>query len=186
MAPIVVLRGTDAAVRYYRDLLLELRERVDRGIGGLSSERIRLLWDNLPVWPELRRLADLLAGRGANFVGATYTHAWSDCTVLMGGAEPFEALARTYASVLLNRDLADRAEGLADLARRYGADGILFHADRSCRPYSIGQHGLRERLARVHGVPGIVVEADHNDPRDVAWEATANRIEAFLEGLGGE
>ena len=85
--------------------------------------------------------------------------------------------------MLLNRDLAMRAQGLADIAHRFHADGILFHADRSCKPYSLGQHGLRELLARRHGVPGVIVEADHSDPRDVAWEAAANRIEAFLESL---
>jgi benzoyl-CoA reductase/2-hydroxyglutaryl-CoA dehydratase subunit BcrC/BadD/HgdB len=183
MAPLVVLRGTEAPVRYYRMLLAELRERAERGVAGVEGERIRLLWDNLPVWPELRRLSELLGRHRANLVAATYTHAWSDCADLFQPGDPFGSAARTYASVLLNRDLRARAQGLADLARRFGAHGILFHADRSCRPYSLGQHGLREVLARDHGVPGVVVEADHSDPRDIAWESAANRIDSFLEGL---
>jgi len=185
MGPMVVLRGTDVPVRFYRRLLAELRERVERGVAGVEGERIRLVWDNLPVWSELRRLSELLGRHRANLVAASYTHAWSDCADLMQPGDPFESAAKTYASVLLNRDLAMRAQGLADIARRFHADGVLFHADRSCKPYSLGQHGLRERLARLHGVPGVVVEADHSDPRDVAWEAMSNRIEAFLEGLGG-
>lgn len=183
MAPIVALRGLPVAVEYYRGLLAELRERVERGIAGIEGERVRLLWDNLPVWPELRRLGDLLAYKRANFVAATYTHAWSECADLFGVGDPFEAIAVTYSSVLLNRDLGHRARGLADLGRRYRAHGVLFHADRSCKPYSLGQQGLRDRLAERHGVPGLVVEADHSDPRQIAWEAIATRIEAFLEGL---
>ena len=183
MGPMVILRGTAVAVRFYRELLNELRERADRGVAGVEGERIRLVWDNLPVWSELRRMSELLGRHRANLVAATYTHAWSDCADLLQPGDPFQSAARTYASVLLNRDLAMRAQGLADIARRFHADGILFHADRSCKPYSLGQHGLRELLARQHGIPGVVVEADHSDPRDVAWEAAANRIEAFLESL---
>jgi benzoyl-CoA reductase/2-hydroxyglutaryl-CoA dehydratase subunit BcrC/BadD/HgdB len=185
MGPIVILRGTPVVVRFYRALLAELRERVERGVAGIEGERIRLLWDNLPVWSELRRMTELLAKHRANFVAATYTHAWSDCADLMNAGDPFEAAARTYSSVLLNRDLATRARELADIGRRFRATGVVFHADRSCKPYSLGQHGLRERLAARHGLPGIVVEMDHSDPRDVAWEATANRLEAFLEAVGG-
>jgi len=183
MGPMVILRGTPEAIRFYRELLRELRERAERGIGGLAEERLRLLWDNLPIWSELRRLSELLGRFGANLVAATYTHAWSDCADRMQPGDPFDALARTYLSVLLNRDLATRARDLAAMARRFHADGVLFHADRSCKPYSLGQHGLREKLAREHGVPGVVLEADHSDPRDVAWEAASNRLEAFLEGL---
>ncbi|MBI5499541.1 MAG: 2-hydroxyacyl-CoA dehydratase [Deltaproteobacteria bacterium] len=185
MAPMVILRGTDVPIRFYRALLAELRERVGRGVAGVEGERIRLLWDNLPVWSELRRMSELLGRYRANFVAATYTHAWSDCADLLQPGDPFESAARTYASVLLNRDLATRARELADIGRRFGADGAVFHADRSCKPYSLGQHGLRERLAARHGLPGLVVEMDHSDPRDVAGEASANRMEAFLEGLGG-
>ncbi len=184
MAPIVVLRGLDEAQAYYRDLLGELRERSAAGVAGIEGERVRLVWDNLPIWSELRRLGDLLAARRANLVAATYTHAWSECADLFSAGDPFDAIAATYTSVLLNRDLAHRARGLADLARRYGAHGVLFHSDRSCKPYSLGQHGLRDLLAREHGIPGVVVEADHSDPRSVAWEAAAGRIEAFIEGLG--
>ena len=186
MGPMVILRGTPAAIRFYRALLVELRGRAERGVAGLVDERIRLLWDNLPMWSELRRLSELLGRFGANFVATTYTHAWSDCADLMQPGDPFQAIARTYLSVLLNRDLATRARDLAAMARRFRADGVLFHADRSCKPYSLGQHGLREHLTREHGLPGVVVEADHSDPRDVAWEAAANRIEAFLEGLAAE
>jgi benzoyl-CoA reductase/2-hydroxyglutaryl-CoA dehydratase subunit BcrC/BadD/HgdB len=184
MAPMVILRGTQVPVRFYRALLSELRERASRGVVGVQGERIRLLWDNLPVWSELRRMSELLGKYRANFVAATYTHAWSDCADLMQPGDPFESAARTYSSVLLNRDLATRARELADIGRRFHAHGAVFHADRSCKPYSLGQHGLRERLATRHDLPGIVVEMDHSDPRDVAWEASANRLEAFLEGMG--
>jgi len=34
---------------YYRMLRDELDDRVARGVGGVSDERVRLLWDNLPI-----------------------------------------------------------------------------------------------------------------------------------------
>jgi len=39
MAPIVVLRGLPVSLNYYRILLKELKERVEKGIGAITNER---------------------------------------------------------------------------------------------------------------------------------------------------
>src|SRR4030043_351474 len=78
MGPIVTMRGTREAVGFYRELAGGIRERVGRGEGAIEAERFRLLWDNLPVWHQLRPLSDFLADRGVVLVGATYTDAWTE------------------------------------------------------------------------------------------------------------
>lgn len=35
--------------------------------------------------------------------------------------------------------------------REYGATGAIFHSDRSCKPYSIGQIDLKVRLSSEEG-----------------------------------
>ena len=57
------------------------------------------------------------------------------------------------------------------------------HSDRSCKPYSIGQVDLRERLAGELGIRVLLLEADHNDPRSWAAEPGENRLAAFMEGF---
>jgi benzoyl-CoA reductase/2-hydroxyglutaryl-CoA dehydratase subunit BcrC/BadD/HgdB len=184
LAPIVALRGTQACNAYYRLLLDELRDRVARGIGGLrGEERHRLLWDNLPIWYATREITTLLATRGFNFVCTTYTNAWAEASSLIDPAEPVASAARCYSQVLLNRDLPNKLGLLARLGREFSADGAVLHSDRSCKPYSIGQVDLKDRLARDLGIRTLLLEADHNDPRAWASEVATNRLTAFMESF---
>lgn len=183
MAPIVALRGSEECNAYYRMLRDELLERVRRGVGGIREERHRLLWDNLPVWFAVRELSTLLAERGFNFVCTSYTNAWVEAGLQVDPADPLASAARAYTHVILNQDLSNRLGVLARLGREYGCDGAVLHSDRSCKPYSIGQVDLKERLARELGIRVLLLEADHSDPR--AWAAAPgeNRLAAFMESF---
>jgi len=183
MAPIVSLRGTEACNAYYRLLRDELKERVRRGIGGLRDERHRLLWDNLPIWFAVRQLSTLLAERGFNFVCASYTNAWAEAGSRIDPSDPIGSAAAAYTHVILNQDLPNRLGILRRLARDYGVDGAILHSDRSCKPYSIGQIDLKDRLVSELGVRVLLLEADHSDPRAYATEQGENRLAAFMEGF---
>jgi benzoyl-CoA reductase/2-hydroxyglutaryl-CoA dehydratase subunit BcrC/BadD/HgdB len=183
MAPIVALRGSEACNAYYRMLLDELRERARRGVGGIRDERHRLLWDNLPMWFAVRELSTQLAERGFNFACTSYTSAWAEAGARVDPADPLGSAAVAYTHIILNQDLGNRLDGLARLATEYACDGAVLHSDRSCKPYSIGQVDLKERLARQLGVRVLLLEADHNDPRAWAPEAGANRLAAFMESF---
>jgi len=184
MAPIVALRGTEECNAYYRLLRDELRHRVQRGIGGLRQERYRLLWDNLPIWFAVREVATLLAERGFNFVCTSYTNAWAEAGARIDPADPIGSAAYSYTHVILNQDLPNRLGILRRLARDYAVDGAVLHSDRSCKPYSIGQVDLRERLASELGIRVLLLEADHSDPRAWAREQGENRLSAFMESFG--
>ncbi len=183
MAPIVSLRGTEACNAYYRMLRDELRERVRRGIGGIREERHRLLWDNLPIWFATRELSTLLAERGFNFVCTSYTNAWAEAGARIDPADPMGSAATAYTHVILNQDLPNRLAILRRLAREYAVDGAVLHSDRSCKPYSIGQVDLKERLAAELGIRVLLLEADHSDPRAFALEQGEGRLAAFMESF---
>jgi len=182
MAPIVVLRGSKDAVTFYRKLKAEVEERVSRGEGAIMEERYRLLWDNIAIWFRLFRLFSLFSDAGACFVVDTYTNAWS---VSVDTDDPILGLARTYSTVYINQSLQARADLMAGLVERYGVDGMVFHSNRSCKPYSLGQYELLEEIGRRTGVPGLVLEADMCDTRLYADEPIKNRIQAFLDVLAG-
>jgi benzoyl-CoA reductase/2-hydroxyglutaryl-CoA dehydratase subunit BcrC/BadD/HgdB len=180
MAPIVVLRGTKDAVVFYEKLKNEVEERVARGEGAIFEERYRLLWDNIAIWYRLFRLFSLFTEAGACFVVDTYTNAWS---VSVDTDDPMLGLARTYTTVYINQSLQARARLMADLVERFGVDGMVFHSNRSCKPYSLGQYELLEEVSQRTGVPGLILEADMCDSRLYAEEPIKNRIQAFLEVL---
>jgi benzoyl-CoA reductase/2-hydroxyglutaryl-CoA dehydratase subunit BcrC/BadD/HgdB len=181
MAPIVALRGSEECNAYYRMLRDELRDRLSRGIGGIVNEKHRLLWDNLPMWFAVRELSTLLAERGFNFACTSYTNAWAEAGIQVDPANPMGSAARSYMHIILNQDLCNRQGILTRLARDYSCDGAVLHSDRSCKPYSVGQVDLKERLMKEMGLKVLLLESDHNDPRAWASEPGANRLTAFME-----
>jgi benzoyl-CoA reductase/2-hydroxyglutaryl-CoA dehydratase subunit BcrC/BadD/HgdB len=180
MAPIVVLRGTKDAVRFYRKLKAEVEERVARGEGAIFEERYRLLWDNIAIWYRLFRLFSLFTNAGACFVVDTYTNAWS---ASVDTSDPILGLARTYATVYINQSVQARVAEMVDLVERFQVDGLVFHSNRSCKPYSLGQYEMLEQVGARTGVPGLILEADMCDTRYFAAEPVKNRIQAFLDVL---
>ena len=182
MAPIVVLRGTKQCVDFFRKLKAEVEERIEQGLGAVPDERHRLLWDNIAIWPGLFRFYHLFSQAGACFVCDTYTRAWSMSVQI---DEPIEGLARAYTSVYINMSVQARARMMADMAKRFQVDGAVLHANRSCKPYSLGQHDSRLALMAEASVPTVILEADMCDTRAYAEGAIKTRVEAFLEMLAG-
>jgi benzoyl-CoA reductase/2-hydroxyglutaryl-CoA dehydratase subunit BcrC/BadD/HgdB len=66
----------------------------------------------------------------------------------------------------------------------FHVNGVILHSDRSCKPYSMGQIDQRNKLIREYGIPALLLEADHNDPRSFSEEQVASRLDAFVEMLG--
>jgi benzoyl-CoA reductase/2-hydroxyglutaryl-CoA dehydratase subunit BcrC/BadD/HgdB len=184
MAPIVEFRGEARAVEFYAAMLAELDARIAHGVGCVRGERKRVLWDNLPIWYQLRDLAELLAAHGVAVVASTYTNAWAELAGLIDPAQPLASMARTYLHPILNRGTGYKLATMQRMIADYALDGVILHSDRSCKPYSIGQMDQRDRLIRASGVPALLLEADHNDPRAYADGPAATRLAAFVEMLG--
>ena len=183
MAPIVEMRGEAFTVDYYATMLAELEDRKRKGIGAVKNEKIRLVWDNLPIWYRVKWLAELLAKHGASMVTSTYTNAWGELSAMIDPAAPLESAARVYMHPILNRSTGQKLDVMQRMVGEYDADGVILHSDRSCKPYSIGQIDQRNRLGTDPGVPALLLEADHTDPRAFTEGPAQNRIEAFLELL---
>lgn len=178
MAPIVVLRGTKEGRDYYRLFRDEVKERAALSQGAIGNERIRLVWDNIAIWPKVFSFNKMFTERGACFVTDTYSGGWA---IDHAPGSPLESLAATYTKVFLNHSPDFRAKQLIQLIEDYQADGFVMHSNRSCKPYSLVQEVIRRRVMKETGVPGLMIEADMADPRAYAEEPIRNRVQAFLE-----
>ncbi len=178
MAPIVVLRGTKAGLNYYKAFHEEVKGRHQEKVGAVNEERIRLVWDNIAIWPKVFSFNKMFTERGACFVTDTYSGGWA---IDLAPGSPLESLAATYTEVFLNRSPEFRFRQLVQLIRDYNADGFVMHSNRSCKPYSLVQEVIRRRVTEETGVPGLMIEADMADPRAYAEEPVRNRVQAFLE-----
>jgi benzoyl-CoA reductase subunit B len=182
------LRATTAGAAYFRDLLEELRLKVDLGLGTLAEEHYRLAFVGVPCYPIFRRFNEMFTNRGGVFVGSTYL--WfasggggSDFQYDLG--RPLESLAE---GVLLSvRAAMDSMffpeDDLARMVESYGLDGVVFHAVKSCRTTSAGLADIRRAVLAKSDVPSLLIESDMMDPRAVSEAQLKNRIDAFFEGM---
>lgn len=184
MAPIVEMRGEQFTVDYYRAMLAELQTRVEASVGALKDEKRRLLWDNLPIWYRVRWMSERLAERGVALVASTYTNAWGELAEMIDPRNPLDSAARVHIHPILNLGTGHKLETMSQMVKDYSADGVILHSDRSCKPYSIGQVGQQQRLVSEVGVPALLLEADHSDPRAFSEEQVSARLDAFCEMLG--
>jgi bcr-type benzoyl-CoA reductase subunit B len=183
MGPIVDLRGEPETIRFYEALLAEVDQRITDGVGAVRDERLRVLWDNLPIWYRIGWLSGLLAPRGVSIVASDYTYAWGELAPMMDTGQPLESAARVYLHPILNRSTGDKLRSMKRMVEDFHCDGVILHSDRSCKPYSLGQIAQRDRLANEVGVPAFLLEADHSDSRAFSEEQAGNRLEAFIELL---
>jgi len=180
MAPIITLRGTPAAVAYYRELKQELEERLEKKVYAVPNERFKIYWDHLPVWPRLRWFAELFAENGALVAVSQYTHSWTHHFDL---ERPLESMAETYTEQFVNRGFDYRVQLKMDMMRKYKVDGFVLFSNRSCKSTSFGLYDKRKIISERTGLPGIVFEADMADQRYFAEEQIREKFRIFFEQL---
>lgn len=183
LAMIVTLRGTQTCVDYYEMLLAEMKDRVAQGIGMLPVEKYRLVWDNLPIWYRLRWLSNKFAQRSACLVADTYTSGWTSWLPLADRTDFLGFMGETYARIFLNSGTDLMADNIIRMVKKYGADGVVFHSNRSCKPYSFGQYDIQRMVQKKLGLPTLMIEADMVDERSFAESQIETRIDAFIEML---
>ena len=184
MFPIVSQRGTQPAVDFYAAVVAELEERVKQGIGGVDKERFRLFWDNLPIWPELKTLSTYLDEHGANLVTSIYTWAWSMLSV--SEEDPIADWTEQYPEQYLytfNLHMDRRIETYVALAKEYDLDGFVYHSNRSCKYLSQDIPEVRNAVTEQTGLPGVIIEADHNDPRLYSVDSMLSQLDSFMDLL---
>lgn len=186
LALIVTLRGTRQAVDYYKMLLAEMEQRVAEGIGAVPVEKYRLLWDNLPVWFRTKWLSEKFASRDACLVADTYTSAWCGSLKYVDENNFLETMAECYSRIYLNIGVDEMARQVMEMVEKYGADGLVMHSNRSCKPYSLGQYDIQRIVGEKMGIPTVMIEADMVDERSFSEAQIETRIEAFIELLRGK
>jgi benzoyl-CoA reductase subunit B len=182
------LRATEAGADYFRDLLEELRFKVENGLGTLAEESYRLAFVGVPCYPIFRRFNELFTGQGGVFVASTYL--WFASGGAGGGfqydlARPLDSLAEgVLVTVRAAMDSMFFPEDeLVAMVDRFGLDGVVFHAVKSCRTTSTGLADIRRAVMARRDVPSLLLESDMMDQRAVAEAQIKNRVDAFFEGM---
>ena len=181
MGPAVVLRGTQIAVDYYEQLLLELTQRSEQNHAAIPGEKHRLYWEGMPVWGKLRPLSELFFAQATCVVASTYCNSW--IFNQLDPDQPFESMARAYTELFIVRSDDVKEKYIASMCQDYAVDGIVFHDAKTCPNNSNNRYGMPERLSKQLGIPFVVIHGDLNDLRCYSEEQTRTSIEAFIEQL---
>lgn len=180
MAPIVSQRGLDSALKFYERLSADVEDRVQRGIGSFEEEKFRLYWDGLPLWHNMRDLYNIMAEKRATLNANNYTIAWADLEV--DPENPFLDMALKYLRYY-DTQVEDRSNDIVRYYETYKLDGFLLHSDHSCRFLSLGLMDSARNVQEKIGVPALLLDTDHGDPRLYQSETIRTRIHAYLETL---
>ncbi len=183
MAPIILLRGSAAALDYYQELLREMEERVATGVAAVPDERWRIYWEGMPIWPRIRELSEKLQDLRAAAVASTYCNSWA--FEAYAGGDPLDWMARTATEIFINRDEPWKEEFLVDMFGRFGVDGVIFHNARTCPNNTNSRFGMPQRLRERLEMPVLVIDGDLSDLRFFSTAQTMTNLEAFVEQMEG-
>jgi len=184
MFPMVASAGTKEAVEYYNRLLREVSERVKDGLGVIQDERFRLLLSGIPFWHHLSLFNYLENRYGAVFVHELYTATWGIAS--LNPASPFESLAFKALYNPTNMPQEWLEEWVVKIVKDFQIDGMVLLSSRSCKATSMGNIAVQRFLRERHGIPSVVLEADHTDERAYSDAQTKAKLDVFMEILGAK
>jgi len=179
VAPMLLMRGTEQAIRYYEILLAEVKHRIAEKIAAVPGERHRFYWEGVPIWCAVRPLASIFLEEGIAVVGSWYAQIYA----LEGlhRHNPIETMAAAYTSIYPNRSREYKVRYLARQFERYAVDAAIFHDARTAPEHSAVRSGVHIRLRRDTGVPPVVIEADTHDLRLVADDHIRGQLRELRE-----
>jgi len=196
-------RSSDETVRYLHILYDEVQDRVKNQIAALGTERCRLLHEGVPPFYFLRffripeKYGAVFIGSALDFGGCGAFERQEDgsWTVMRHPEEmgmplntredALYALAHYFVNSAFMRSLVvlGKVEEQIKRVEDWRADGVVFHCDRGCQALPAGMPEARLAL-KERGIPSMVYEASHGDPRELAEAQVVDRLEAFMEALG--
>lgn len=181
MGPIVIMRGTQFAVDYYKILLAELEERVKNNINSIPDERFRLYWDGMPLWYKLSSMSKLFAQLDTCVVASTYCNSWVFDD--LDPKDPFLSSALAYCKLFIVRSDDAKQEVLEKLMVNFSIDGIIYHDSKTCARNSNNRFGLQNRLNLKNKIPFLEINGDLCDSRCYSEEQSIIAIETFIKQL---
>ena len=182
MFVMVTRQGTEVAIDFLKTFRDEVRERANNNISVIEDEKIRLFWDNIPLWYNMG-VFNYFEKMGGVVVAETYSAAWSN---RLDANDSIEALAlkslKSYPMVSCV-SIDTRKEMVLKACRDYKVDGVIFHKNKSCVPITLGQMDIRQALETELGIPSVLIDADHMDERNFSQGQFQTRADAFMEML---
>jgi benzoyl-CoA reductase/2-hydroxyglutaryl-CoA dehydratase subunit BcrC/BadD/HgdB len=183
MLPMVSQWNQKDAIRYYGSELKKAQKRYeDKKTVETGREKYRILWEGITLWYNVDLYQKILADKGARIVADPYTYSFAGRSAPGSTLkETLRNMARDHIIVPFTLNIERRIAYFDRLVEEYDLDGMIFHANQSCRPSSTGLLDLQESLQKRWGIPVLMMNTDHCDPRAYAEGPMNTRIDGFVE-----
>ena len=171
--PIVVAKGQQSAADYYRSLLNEHRQSEK----AECSDVVRLLWHGYPMW--------FLSSKFPKSFGENFKIVLNDYTLWWNldygdSDDDMKSLAKAYSATYLNWPLDKKISWTRQLVDQFSIDGVICHANRSCRRALADIVPVRTVLSEIK-IPSTVIESDMANPEFYSEEQVKLRIESLKD-----
>ncbi|MHA1674737.1 MAG: 2-hydroxyacyl-CoA dehydratase subunit D [Promethearchaeota archaeon] len=183
--PLVLLPGLDEGIRYYEDLLKDTKLRVaeHRGAMPQGKEKYRILFEGIPMWYRIKYFHQL-ANYGGVVTYEPYTFSFGPRKKLgLSFKESLREMARMMILIPYNYSLERRITYFEKVIDEYSIDGVILHANMSCRPSATNMIDLKRAIQDDKKIPVLMLDCDMNDPRAFAEGPMQTRLEGFIELL---
>jgi benzoyl-CoA reductase subunit B len=199
-----ISRHRKEVVDLYKELRDELKDRVERGIAALPTERCRVFGDSPPPWGHLD-IYRYMEEYGVVSVGSFYVYGligmWEEDE--NGNRIPRKTPDQLGIEIKTREDavrvMADwyltkpywkqtylpelKSDMMIKHVRQWKCDGAVIHYNRGCELTTMGAPEVRLALLEA-GIPNVTYEGNMADSRDFDEARTKARLDAFFESLG--
>ena len=182
-------RGLESCEDYYKNLRLEVDDRVKKGLGPVTpegktvKEKYRLVVEGPPNWTSFREFWKMFYDEGAVVVAASYTKVGGvyDNGFRHDYTKAFDTMAEYCLGCYTNLNLPTRIKMLEKYAKDFNADGLIINSIKSCNSFSSGQLMMMNQFEEKTGLPGGFIESDLVDPRYFSAANIKNRLESYFQ-----
>ncbi len=177
-------RGSDWAVAHAKKFRDEVFERIEKGLGASSNERLRLMWIGAGVWHDPGFYQALEEKLGAVFVWSMYMPFAGPAYIRDLKGKPMEALASRVASMNEVLHLPPWMNGwMTSEAERCGIDAAVILLPPDNRLSQSGTNLTALSLEEA-GVPVLRIDADMVDADNWDHDRMVGMVEGFLHEKG--
>lgn len=169
MPLLVTGRCRRSAADQLRQAARMLRQRPAHG----EKRSRRVFFEGTPCWPALASLAAQLDRRNLRVVADTLSPS------LGFRYQDLDGMIRAYCGTINGTSLEAGVRTRTALCRRFGAEAVLVHYNRSCRPWCGSLPEVERCLRRELQIPVVSFGGDQGDPRCFS----AAQLETRLDGL---
>lgn len=174
----------EAGIKIMEDLIVEVEERMEKGIYAFDESAPRILLTGCPTGVGgADKVIVSLEKAGASVVALENCTGYKGLDVLVDeDKDPIDALAEKYLSTACscmtpNNSRLDLIERLAD---EYQVDGVVDLTWQACHTYAIESFSVKKYVENELELPFIQIETDYSES-DIGQIDT--RVQAFLETI---